>query len=84
MEHGSFRPTSNSNASPGITLGVLSILAGWFIPLLGLILAIPGAVYSERAIKYDENPGLGLTGGALSIIGAVISIIAWVYWAGAL
>lgn len=65
---------NNNNGTGSVVCGALSIPAGIFIPLLGLILGIIGIVSSKKA----SDPGKATTAKVLSVIGLVVSVGAWI------
>ena len=59
-----------------LVLGILSIIFGFFIPLVGLILGIIGQVLAnshQKESKLDYK-----TEKILGIVGIVISVIVWI------
>ena len=59
-----------------LVLGILSIISGFFIPLVGLILGIIGLVLAnshQKESKLDYK-----TEKILGIVGIVISVIVWI------
>lgn len=62
-----------------ITMGLLSIFTGWYIPILGLILGVLGFIRTKTLQNEEGNKSITV-GEVLSVIGVVVSIIAWIYW----
>ena len=59
-----------------LVLGILSIIFGFFIPLVGLILGIIGLVLANSHQKESELDYK--TERILNIVGIVVSVINWV------
>ena len=63
----------NNNEKNGMTLGILSIIFGVFLPLIGLILGIVGINKSKKNY-YNKIPKI------VNIIGIIISILISIMW----
>jgi uncharacterized membrane protein len=61
------------NAS--MTLGILSLVLGWLIPLVGVVLGIVGL--SIKKPEHKRNACI-----TLNIIGLVVAVIFWLFWIG--
>ncbi|MBX0301771.1 hypothetical protein K2F54_17545 [Cryobacterium sp. 1639] len=55
-------------------VGVVAFLGGW-LPVLGLILGVPGVVLGLLAKRRSNRPELGLTGLILSIMAVLTNIV---------
>lgn len=68
---------TNSGATVGLTLGILSLV----LPLIGLVLGIIGIIFSRKATKEidrtsETGEGLATAGMTCSMVGIVVQI--WV------
>ena len=65
---------SNGLAVAGMVVGIVSIVAAFFLWWLGLIVGIVGIVLSAMAMKRPGGRGMAVAGLVCSIIGAVLSL----------
>ncbi len=67
--------TSNGTAIASLVLGIVSIIAACFSPLVSLIAAIIGIVLANNSKKNFGPSGLAKAGMICSIIGIVLAVL---------
>jgi len=63
----------------GLALGILSIYIGWFVGMVGILMATAGIIFSVKQKNISPN-GIATGGLVTSIIGLVFSAIAFLIW----
>ncbi len=76
---------SSGTGGWSIFFGIVALATAIFIPILGVISGLTGLGMSAKAASSEDN-SMGAVGLALSLIGLLVAIAAWIYysqqWAG--
>ena len=76
---------SGALAGIGLALSILGVLAGLFLPALGLIICATGLILAivalRRALRWHSGTGVPLAGLIVGVSGLLVSVASWAVWA---